>query len=105
MFIDTDFPCTSASVDCLFCANFLVGSMIFSVAGVFFWFILFGDGAMFSDVEEPSSLDDVICSGVAGCLVARSSLLVVFFSVARLRTRAGVLCDLPPTPLPVGLFF
>ena len=55
--------------------------MIFFVAGVFFWIFNFGDGAMFSDVEEHSSLDDVICSGVAGCLVARSSLLVVFFSV------------------------
>ena len=70
--------------------------MIFPVAGVFFWVSLFGDGAMFSDVEDHPSPDQVFCSGVADCLVACSSLFIIFSSVRQSMSHAGVLSGLLP---------
>ena len=61
-FIGTGFPSVSFVGDCRFLTDFRVGSCVFSVGFNFFWFILFGNGAVFSYVGNPSSPVDVFCT-------------------------------------------
>ena len=50
-FIGTGLPSTPARVDCLTRPDFLFGGSNLAVSDVFFLFISFGDGAVFSEVD------------------------------------------------------
>ena len=78
--IGTGVPNAPANADCRFLVDFLVASA--DIRGnwgcVFFWFSLLGDGAVFSNVEDQASLDDVCCSGVSMSLFV--GVLISFYS-------------------------
>ena len=53
------FPDAPTRVDCIVRPEILVGCCFcFMLSGVFFSFILFGDGGIVSEVEDPESFDD-----------------------------------------------
>ena len=53
------FPNAPARVDCLARPDFRVGCCFcFMLSSIFFLFVVFGDSAVFSDVDDPESFDD-----------------------------------------------
>ena len=58
-FIGTGFPSAPASTDWRLRPYFLVGVKIFADSGVFFLLARFGDGAVFSDVDDSESDDEL----------------------------------------------
>ena len=58
VFIGIGLLTTPAKVDCPFWTDFQVGAMVFYISDVFFLLDCFGNGAVFSKVEDHSLLDD-----------------------------------------------
>ena len=91
------FPSASASVDCLARPDFLVGASCLAASNVFFLLARFGDGAVFSEVDDPESPDDVDVS-LSDCFFWVSA---VVDSVWNFNPLVGVRCvAFPPVVFP-----
>ena len=95
VFIGIGLSSGPAMVDCLFRTDFQVGSIVFPITGVFFRRFFFRNGAIFSEVEGHSSVDDIVCSVAACCLDVWAVVSGVFSSVWKFVSCVGVLCDFP----------
>ena len=101
-FVGTWFPSAPASADWRLRPYFLIGAKVLAVSVAFFLLASFGDGAVFSDVDDSES-DDELDISLSNFRFGVVTGFVVF--ILNLFPLVGVRWELPPVRFPVGIAF